>query len=115
MSEMPSAFSSVTRKAAKEHRCCECGKTIEKGEQYQYSSGIWDNRPYSYKQCLNCHEIMVAATIDADYCDEGPSFGMLRDWFREFQCVGFTGEKWLNGMAEQIQVEPEKLNLLLCV
>lgn len=116
MCELPEVFSTTARKAAKQHKCCECGKTIETGEQYQYSSGIWDSRPYSYKQCINCHELMSAAvTREGQYCDEGPSFGMLRDWFGEFQCRGFTGKEWLNGMAEEIGVEPEKLNRLLCV
>ena len=115
MCEMPSAFRTATRKAAKQHSCCECGAAIEKGEKYQYSSGIWDGKPDSFKQCMNCHEIMVAAISDAGYCDEAPSFGMLLEWFVEFQCVGFTGEKWLHGMADQINVEPERLDRLLRV
>lgn len=115
MCDIPSAFSTVTRKARKQHKCCECKKEIQPGELYQYSSGIWDGRPDSYKQCLNCWDIFRAAADDAGYCDEGPSFGMLKDWFDEFQCVGYTGKKWLEGMSEQIGVEQEKLNLLLRV
>lgn len=113
MCERPSAFSTATRKAAKQHRCCECGSTIEKGSKYQYSSGIWDGSPNSFKQCLNCHEIMMAATEEPVHCDEAPSFGMLREWFGEYQCAGFTGEAWLNGMAKQVKVDPKKLNRLL--
>lgn len=115
MCDFPAAFSSRARKAAKPHKCCECGRTIEKSDQYQYSSGIWGGEPRSYKQCMNCHEIMMAATHSADYPDEAPCFTALRDWFHNYQCRGFTGHEWLNGMAEQIGVEPEKLNKLLSV
>ena len=110
---MPEAFSTITRTAAIQHRCCECGAVIEKGDRYQYSSGIWDGRPDSFKQCLSCHELMTAATENMGDCDESPSFGALREWFTEFQCTGFIGEEWLNGMAEQIQVEPDRLRYLL--
>lgn len=113
MCEMPSAYSEKTRKARKEHKCCECGETIKKGAEYQYTSGVWDGRPDSFKQCINCAEIMHAATLSADYCDEVPCFCNLRDWFDNYRCRGFDGIEWLNGMAEQIQVEPEKLNKLL--
>lgn len=115
MSERPQAFSSVNRKAAKQHRCCECDVIIEKGDKYQYSSGIWEGRASSFKQCLNCSEIMRAAASAAEYDDELPAFGDLRIWFENFQCRGFAGTEWLNGMAEEIKVEPEKLNRLLRV
>jgi len=42
MCEMPKAFSTKTRKARKPHICCECNHAINPGEEYQYSSGIWD-------------------------------------------------------------------------
>jgi len=113
MCEMPSAFQSVTRKAAKQHKCCECGKLIEKGEQYQYSSGIWDDEPASYKQCANCYSIMCAVASSVDYSEEGASFGDLREWFDNFICAGFTGKEWIKGMADQIEFDIEKLNLLL--
>jgi len=115
MIDMPEAFTSTTRKAAKEHKCCECGDTINKGDQYQYSSGIWDGEPRSFKQCLNCSMIMNAAAQNAEYADEGPGFRGLRIWFEEHQCRGFTGQEWLRGMAEQIGVEAEMLNRLLRV
>jgi len=113
MCEMPSAFQSVTRKAAKQHKCCECGKTIEKGEQYQYSSGIWDGRPASYKQCANCYSVMCAVASSVYDSEEGASFGDLREWFYNFVSVGFTGKVWVKRMAKQIGVDPQKLSLLL--
>lgn len=115
MTDMPSAFASKNRKARKPHGCCECRREIKKGDVYRYSSGIWDGEARDFKQCLNCAEIMDAAARSTDYSDEGPCFCDLREWFDGFLCVGFQGEDWLNGMAEDIGVAPEKLNKLLKV
>ncbi len=59
MSEIPSCFTQVNRKARKDHKCCECFETIQKGETYSYTSGVWDGTGQSFKQCTNCHEIIV--------------------------------------------------------
>lgn len=115
MCEMPSAFKSETRTAAKQHKCCECYKPINKGDQYRYSSGIWDGTASSFKQCLNCHEIMEAAAKSAEFADEAPAFRGLRDWFDDYKCNGFDGDEWISGMAEQIGIERDKLALLLSV
>ena len=115
MIEMPSAFKTETRRARKPHKCCECGTSISVGDRYQYSSGIWDGKPSDYKQCINCHEIMDAAARSEEFAEDGPSFGWLYEWFCEYVCMGFDGIDWLNGMAEEIEIEPEKLNKLLRV
>lgn len=52
--DMPRAYREITRKARKEHRCCECNLVIPAGDTYQYISGIWDGSPDSYKTCMNC-------------------------------------------------------------
>lgn len=52
----PDAFNSQTRKARKNHICCECRGRILAKEQYEYSSGIWEGRPDSFKTCLACIE-----------------------------------------------------------
>jgi hypothetical protein len=47
---------SITRKAIKEHRCAECSRTIAKGEQYHYDSGIdSEGFAFSHKTCAHCH------------------------------------------------------------
>lgn len=112
MYEVPEVFCTTQRKARKKHRCCECGRLIDVSEKYQYSSGIWDHQPASYRQCLNCHEIMVAAA-SVSRAGEGPTFCGLRDWFIEFKYAGFDGKQWLDEMSEHIGADPEKLNLLL--
>lgn len=53
-----------TPKARKEHRCCECGKTIRIGERYERYAGKYDGDFCSIVTCLICAEI-----ADAFYCD----------------------------------------------
>ena len=87
MSELPSVFSSVERTARKQHKCCECGQEINPGERYQYSFGVWDSEPESFKQCLTCARIMdIALEInqEKDYWPEDcPGFGDLVAWVIE--------------------------------
>ena len=80
--ELPEAFSEKMRKAIKQHKCCECGRTIERGELYRYASGIWEGRPNSYKTCLDCRILG-----DVFFCG-GWAFGTLWDSFREWLDYG---------------------------
>jgi hypothetical protein len=56
--EAPAAYKEVTRKALKEHRCCECQGRIYHHEQYRYLSGVWDRRGVGFKYCLDCYALM---------------------------------------------------------
>jgi hypothetical protein len=78
----PSAFRSVVRKARKLHTCCECHEAINIGDHYQYSSGVWDGGPDSYKQCLGCGEIFEAVIRDGGE----PCFTQLRDYLFDSDC-----------------------------
>lgn len=44
--------------ARKTHTCCECGCTIQRGDHYEYVSGLWgsswDGAWNNYKTCLDC-------------------------------------------------------------
>lgn len=55
--EMPTVFNESQRKAKKQHTCCECDRTIPKGESYFMLQGLWDGQWKNYKQCSTCHEI----------------------------------------------------------
>lgn len=49
-------FREATRRAAKDHKCGECGRIIAKGEEHRYATGLtydWDSWE-SYRQCLHC-------------------------------------------------------------
>ena len=40
--------------ARKTHRCCECLRIIEPGEEYQNEFGIWEGEPSTLKTCEEC-------------------------------------------------------------
>lgn len=43
------------RRARKQHKCEECGRRIEAGERYRYTSGIdSDGFAFSHKLCSHC-------------------------------------------------------------
>ncbi len=52
--EMPDFFNEALHKARKAHMCDECLCDIKIGETYKRSSGKWDGRVDSYKQCQKC-------------------------------------------------------------
>jgi hypothetical protein len=84
-------------------------EVISKGDYYQYSSGVC-NQPDNFKQCLNCHEIMVAAQSICGIYSENPSFEYLREWVMDHQYRGFTGRDFLIGMANNMNVSAASLN-----
>jgi hypothetical protein len=55
----PSAFKEEKRKARKEHICEECKLPIRPGTIYVYTSGIWDRRPDSYAQHVECRDLLL--------------------------------------------------------
>lgn len=77
--EIPKFFSCSWRNARKEHRCCECGKPIFKGERYGSFSGRWEDRFDSFKQHLECEDACV----------------FIRDNFNSGECLYF-GELFEN-------------------
>lgn len=84
--ELPSCFTQKIRVARKSHKCCECGSGIVKGERYEYSSGIWDSIPDSYKTCKSC------ADLRDDYidkCGDQVGFGYLRESISEAFYQGY--------------------------
>lgn len=51
-------FRSVERRAAKDHRCDECYRTIGKGERYEYVTGLCNGWDYwtTVRTCAHCVE-----------------------------------------------------------
>ena len=45
---------SVMRRAAKGHRCAECGRDIEPGEHYHYAFQVYEGDAYSWHTCSHC-------------------------------------------------------------
>jgi hypothetical protein len=53
----PECFHSSMPKARKQHKCCECNRTIEPGERYSNESGKWEGEFRIYKTCPDCLSI----------------------------------------------------------
>lgn len=78
----PSVYHEKMRRARGVHECCECGRTIERGEQYQYVTGVWDDEWITYKTCLGCMRLRLDVS-----CGEGWTFGTLREDILD--CIGY--------------------------
>jgi len=57
--DQPEFIYEETRKARKEHNCCECGRIISRGEKYEHTTGKWD-RIDTFKTCIDCLSIRNA-------------------------------------------------------
>lgn len=104
MSDYPQAFQQLTRKANKQHKCCECHQTINSGEEYEYCSGIWDGEPHSFKTCTTCVEIREEYRTSTG---EEVSLGELGNHISETFCRGFGPKEYAEQSGftlEQIMV-----------
>lgn len=75
----PSCSRTVTRRAKKQHTCCECHEDIPVGAQYEYTSGVWDGLADSFKTCLSCVEIRNHFA-----CRDGWTYGEVWSQLAEF-------------------------------
>lgn len=57
LDEEPEFSKTKMAKAAKEHTCIECERTIQKGEVYEYVVGTWDGEFRTYRTCPDCLSI----------------------------------------------------------
>ena len=58
----PDVYRRQHRKAAKEHKCDECNRTIAKGNQYEYVTMCYDGKWQQFRTCWFC------AALVRDYC-----------------------------------------------
>lgn len=58
-------------RAAKPHRCCECGEAIATGDVHEVVVGRWDGEFNTYRTCAACVEVRAA------FCCGGWIFGEL--------------------------------------
>jgi hypothetical protein len=63
-------YSSRTRIAAKPSECPECGKIIEKGEEYLFTTLFLDGRIHNDKMCKICESIIDQFFQDGYYCGQ---------------------------------------------
>lgn len=67
------------------HRCKECGRTIEPGEQYHADRFIWDGKLHNHKTCAHC---MVARGWLWNECG-GWLYGAVEEDIREHAYEGY--------------------------
>lgn len=95
--DLPAAHSEYFPTARKEHKCCECQRTIKPGERYQLYSGVWEGAGMSFKTCRECHAIREAIKDGLSQGDCGPCFTQLGDAIAD---SGMTREQWLAAIAQ---------------
>ncbi len=71
----PEIFRVAYLKARKPHKCEDCGKTIQQGEEYEYSFQVYEGDASSTKSCLACAGIRESLA-DLGFCFE---MGGLRE------------------------------------
>lgn len=71
--DAPKVCNTTYPTARKEHQCCECGRTIEPGEEYERVDGVWGDHWDTYKTCTGCRRLRD------DLCCGGYLFGFLAE------------------------------------
>lgn len=66
-------------RARKPHKCYECNRRIQPGEEYNRVVGKWDGEFGQYTFCSECHEIQTAFS-----CDNSRLFGCLWEEIEEY-------------------------------
>lgn len=56
--------SEAIRRAAKPHKCCECGDAIAVGDSHHYCAGKTDGEFWYERTCAPCHEIRKTFCCD---------------------------------------------------
>lgn len=70
-------YRSENRKARKEHRCGECGRIIQRGEQYRVAAGKTEGDVWDAKICVHCD---VAASWLRENCNGYMYTAVLEDF-----------------------------------
>jgi hypothetical protein len=84
-----------TVKAAKDHKCCECGGIIVRGTMHHLAGGKWDGDFSTFRTCPVCREI-----IKAFFCN-GYAFGAIYDdlWQHRRDIGGNVKGECLSGLS----------------
>jgi len=98
-------FREVLRTARKEHRCCECHRTILPGEKYEYVSGMWEGKFDTYKTCIDC--LSIRNQFFCGIWEFGGSLEYLSEHISEMS--GDIGESCLNSESCLTQAARERV------
>lgn len=82
-------YSEERRKAKKEHKCGECGRTIKPGEKYWYATGLCEGDWFDAKVCAQCEDMynFVKAHVPCLCVSFGNQHGEL------IACAGKAGRE----------------------
>jgi hypothetical protein len=83
--EAPEFYARHERTARKEHRCCECGKTITPGDAYTVAAGKWEGYFDTFKTCERCSGLQDAMR-DMGYCMQHG--GLAEDYSHYLEGIG---------------------------
>lgn len=86
-------------KAKKQHVCVECGKTINIGEKYEYTFGVWDGEHDVYKTCCDCVSLRSIFFCDGWYY--GMMWEMAYEIVREAITDNVMGLDQLDSLTEK--------------
>lgn len=95
--DMPECYGEITRKARKEHKCCECGRGIAPGEKYTLRSGKWDGEWQEFKSCNDCESVSKA------FFPRGCVLGEL--WFELKECFSNVDGAMTDQRIEKLSPE----------
>ena len=84
--DLPEIYRSSIRRAAKAHKCVECGRIIAVGETYRYDFQVYEGDAYSFRTCAHCQ--------------------VAQAWLRR-ECGGYLIEGTWEDIAEHITEYPE--------
>ncbi len=75
--DAPAFYDEKLVTARKPHKCCDCGKVMDKGIKHWSCRGKWDGVFSSFRQCVICREVAVK------YGCDGFVFGQVWEQMRE--------------------------------
>lgn len=94
-------FSETTPTARKDHKCCECGELIKKGEKYHRMKYLCDGQWWNTKVCILCERIRN------DYC---APYGELRETVMEAMDFDYvTGELSYSARKQEEEEQNKKI------
>ena len=72
----------LVKKTRKDHKCCECGCVIPKGQPCMAVRGLWEDGPATYRWCLLCEivrqEVLPLVDDLGEFC-YGELYQFVRD------------------------------------
>lgn len=94
------ALHEVRRRARREHKCNECGRTISVGEHYHRAGALYNHRWFTYRTCAHCDVLRQWLQANCGgflYCGVLEDFG---EHASEYRVLGWwklrvmAGNRW---------------------